>query len=178
MRTGIVAVMLFGLVAPPIRSQEPDSTVATYERTLILLRDSTVRVRSALQQFQRDLQLAGSQTVINRAGRLNDACRALRRSLEAARPVFRPARAPHDRARTASQELVSEMGVLETALGTHCLDGLPDSGPGIWADSLKAWGPFHSANLQRQLAAYDGAAAAFARAVGIRLPPLQPRGPS
>ncbi len=173
---GAMAVMLLGLPASPVRSQEQDSTTAAYEGTLLMLRDSTVRVRSALQQFQRDLQLAGAHTVINRAGRLNEACRALRRSLEAATPVLRPARAPHEGARAASRELVAEMQALATALDTHCLDGLRDSGPGIWADSLKAWGPFHTTNLQRKLAAYDGAAAVFARAVGIRLSPLQPRG--
>ena len=156
------------------RSSSPspqDSVLAAYEHTLRALRDSMVPVRGAVSQFRRDLQLAGAPTVINRATRLNQSCTALKGSLESARPIFRPSLAPNDRAREASQTFLEEMGRLERALDTHCLEGLSQDGPGVWADSLKAWGPFHTANLQRTILAYDGAATEFARVVGVRLEP-------
>jgi hypothetical protein len=124
-----------------------------------------------VSQFRRDLQLAGAPTVLNRATRLNHSCAALKGSLEAAQPVFSPSLAPNDRAREASRAFLEEMGRLESALDTHCLNGLSLDGPGEWADSLKAWGPFHTANLQRTILAYDGAATEFANAVGVRLEP-------
>ena len=178
MRSVIVTAMWLCSVALPVHGQErgsstspQDSLSVAYQQALLALRDSTVPVRSALSQFRRDLQFAGELTVINRAARLNEACAALQGSLEAAQPVFRPSRAASSRAREASRTFLEEMGTLERALDTHCLKGLPRDGSGDWADSLKAWGPFHTANLQRTLQAYDGAAAVFAQAVGIRLEP-------
>jgi len=178
MRSVFVTAMWLCSAALPSHGQEQgssartqDSLLATYEQALLALRDSTVPVRSATSQFQRDLQLAGEVTVISRAARLNQACATLQSSLEAAEPVFRPSRAPSGRAREASRTFLDEMEVLERALDTHCLDGLPQDGPGVWADSLRAWGPFHTANLQRVLQSYDGAAFVFAQAVGVRLEP-------
>jgi hypothetical protein len=171
MRSAFVTALWLCAAAIPVHGQ--DSTLLAYQQTLQTLRDSMVPVRGAVSQFRRDLQLAGATTVINRAVRLNQTCAALKGSLEAAKPVFHPSRAPSDGGREASRTFLEEIGTLERALDTSCLHGLSPNGPGEWSDSLKAWGPHHTTNLQRTLMAYDGAAGEFARAVGVRLAPTR-----
>ncbi|MGD8728012.1 MAG: hypothetical protein PVH40_10225 [Gemmatimonadales bacterium] len=176
------SVMLWTLwgctLAVTAHSQDPgpqqDTVLATYHETLLALRDSMVPVRSAIGQFRRDLQIAGATTVVNRATRLTRACASFKGWVESARATFRPSAAPSRAAREASTVFLAQTDGLVGSLNTHCLGGLPPDGPGIWSDSLKAWGPFHTSNLQRSLLEYDGAMAAFARGVGIRLEPRHP----
>jgi hypothetical protein len=164
----LVAVSLV-LAAGAVRAQTPDSSNAESARALFLLRDTTEMVRGELNRFRRDLEFAGGATVLNRAVRLNEACARLRAAVAQERGVFRSARLPLASGRNATQGLLAEMQRLDAALRTNCLEGLAAQGPGERADSLKAWGPYHSSRLQGRLLAYDGAAAAFARSIGIRL---------
>jgi len=164
----LVAVSLV-LAASTVRAQAPDSSNAEYARALFLLRDTTEMVRGELNRFRRDLEFAGGTTVLNRAERLNEACGRLRTAVAQERGVFQSARLPSASGRNATQGLLAEMRRLDAALRTNCLDGLAAEGPGEWADSLKAWGPYHSSRLQGRLLAYDGAAATLARSIGVRL---------
>lgn len=169
MRVSVLVAVSLVLAAGTVRAQAPDSANAEYARALFLLRDTTEMARGELNRFRRDLEFAGGATVLNRAVRLNDACARLRAAVAQERGVFQSARFPSASGRNAAQGLLAEMGRLDAALRTNCLEGLAAQGPGERADSLKAWAPYHSSRLQGRFLAYDGAAAEFARAIGIRL---------
>jgi hypothetical protein len=136
----IAAVCLCSMLVPALclgqrsPSAEQDSLLAAYGNTLVALRDSADVVRSALDQFRRDLQAAGDRTVISRAARLNGTCAALVGLLRDARPIFRAYRAPNQAGREANRTLQAQTGTLETALSSHCLGGLAGSG-GTWSRS-------------------------------------------
>lgn len=176
MRPLIIAVMCLGSTFTSVHGleqrslvEEQDSILAVYKNALMGLRDSVDLVRGALDQFRRDLQPAGERTVIFRATRLNERCTALGGSLQVAEPVFRAYRAPTNAAREANGELLGEMRALEAALSSHCLEGLAVDGPGVRADSLKAWGPHHTSKLRHALSAFHARAVATADALGIEL---------
>ena len=169
MRVGSLIVVSLIVAAGAVRAQAPDSSNTEYARALYLLRDTTEVVRGEVNRFRRDLEFAGGATVLSRAVRLNEACAGLRAAVAQERGVFQSARLATTSARNAARGLLEEMQRLDAALRTNCLEGLAARGPGERADSLKAWGPYHSTRLQGRLLAYDGAAARFARSVGIRL---------
>jgi hypothetical protein len=170
---GLVAVCT---TVPVVRAQErqdaapADSLRAEYRATLLELRDSVAVLRADLDRFGRDLQMAGNLTVLSRAGRLNDRCVNLGVTLGDAEPVFRKG-GDSPRLRDAARTLVRRMRDLRRTLRLQCAEGLAPTGPGVWADSLKAWGPHRTSQLARVLAAYDGAAAAVARAGEFKLQP-------
>jgi hypothetical protein len=176
MRPLFIAVVCLCSTLVPVRclgqrspSAEQDSLLAAYGNTLLALRDSADMVRSALDQFRRDLQPAGDRTVISRAARLNERCTALVGLLRDARPIFRAYRAPNEAGREANRAILTQTGELETALSAHCLVGLAEQGPGARADSLKAWGPYHSSRLRQALAAFHARTLSTAEALGIEL---------
>jgi hypothetical protein len=87
--------------------------------------------------------------------------------------MFRPSHVPVA-ARDAARTMVQQTSELHSALRIHCTEGLAPTGAGARADSLKAWGPYHTSQLERQLLAYGNASAALAKAMGFRLEPRRP----
>ena len=151
------------------RQQAPEQ-----ERTLLAVRDSADRVRAELALFQRDLQMAGAQTVQSRARRLSTACEGLHRALTDGEPTLTVPASANEGLLRASRSLQAQLRETRRTLARECEVGLGPEGPGVWADSLKAWGPYRTSQVQQSLSAYDRAAAAFARAAGIELKPRQP----
>ena len=159
--------------AQAARTAVPDSVRTAYRDTLLVLRDSTAAVRGAASRFSRDLQFAGSRTVLNRARRLGTACANLRATLADAQDMFESSRVPA-RARAEASALRRSMRELRNALYTNCVNGLAATGPGETADSLRSWGPYHTSRLERHLLTYDDAASGLAEAMDVRLEPRLP----
>lgn len=165
---GLVLVLL---TAPGAGAAQiaPDSAArAEYEGLLVGLRDAVGRVSARANEFRRELRTVGEATVIARAGRLDAVCRETRAALTEARPRLTGARlAPHQTG--ARDSLVTAIGVLTASLQRECERGLGPSGPGSRADTLRAWGPHRTAQLAQAVSAYHGAAARFARRLGVDL---------
>lgn len=164
---------LAGAGAPVARATVPDSVRGAYRHTLLVLRDSTAAVRGASNRFSRDLQFAGSRTVLNRARRLGTTCANLRAILADAQDMFQPSRVPAS-AREEASTLHRRIRELRYALQTNCVNGLAATGPGETADSLRSWGPHHTSRLERHLAAYDDAVSGLAQAMDFKLEPRLP----
>jgi hypothetical protein len=144
----------------------PDSAaVARYQALLVGLRDAVDRVSARANEFRRDLKTIGETTVLSRATRLDETCRATRTALAEARPQLAAARlAPHQA--SARDTLVTVIGRLTASLQQDCERGLGPAGPGSRADTLRAWGPHRTATLSQAVTAYHGAAARLARRLG------------
>jgi hypothetical protein len=181
--TCTIGLVLLGL-SRPCRAQEIimtdtpepilDSVRQSYKGALIMLRDTLAGVQAQVQIFRRDLSQAGPETVVSRATRLRNRCVTAMETLQGAEPVFRSARAPNERVRAQSRELVSQMRTLRRALGEHCERTMTAEGPGVWADTLRAWGPYRTARIEHGLAAYYEAAGYFARAADFKVEPRLP----
>jgi hypothetical protein len=151
-----------------------DSVRQSYKDALIMVRDTLAGVRSQVHAFRRDLQQAGPETVVSRATRLRTRCVNAIQTLRTAEPVFRSGRAPDERIRTRSRELVSEMRTLQGTLGEHCEQAMTREGPGVWPDSLRAWGMYRTAQVDRGIMTYYQAAGRFARTADFKLEPRLP----
>lgn len=177
LRVATTAVLLMSLAPAASAQIRADSTAAPPSepgRTLLALRDSVDRVGAELTRFQRDLQLAGEQTVVSRARRLGVACAGLRRAMADGASVLSGFAAANAPLAGASRDLQSQMRATSRTLEQECEVGLAPEGPGVWADSLKAWGPHRTSLLQQSLGAYERSVASFARAAGIDLTPRRP----
>ncbi len=159
----------------PAAEAVQDSLRQRYHDTLIALRDMLSGVRGRLQAFRLDLDGVGAETVVARASRLRWRCVGAIGALRDAEAVFQPREAPTARTREAARSLVGEMQALQQALQEHCERAMRSTGPGQWADSLRAWGPFRTSRVEEKLAAYDHAAARFARVAGFKLEPGVPK---
>lgn len=140
---------------------------------LIAARDSIQTVSAASAALRRDVSLAANVTVTSRASRLVARCgvgiAAVRHadSAVASTPLT-------GRAKTAAQKFAQAGDALRNALETHCLRGLAAQGPGVRADTLRAWTPYHTARLDRAINAYQEAGSRLANDAGIRLEPHLP----
>lgn len=176
-RFAIAAVMLMTATTAATAQIRADSAAELSSepaRTLLALRDSVDRVSAELTRFQRDLQLAGEQTVVSRARRLSDACKGLHRAMAEGAPVLAASAAPNADLAGASRDLQSQMRETTRTLQRECEVGLAPEGPGAWADSLKAWGPHRTSLLHQTLNAYERMAAGFASQAGVELKPKLP----
>jgi hypothetical protein len=156
-------------VRPPLPESSSDSATQHYIDLLLVLRDTVDAVGARASQFRQNLQAAGEETVLAQAGRLNAQCRETRGVLERAEPSFAPDRVPA-RGRAASNGVRTAMSRLVGALADQCVKGLPPTGPGAHVDTLRAWGPYRTAELYRMMSQYEGAVTEFATSLGIRLP--------
>ncbi|MBE0591582.1 MAG: hypothetical protein IH616_04195 [Gemmatimonadales bacterium] len=173
----ITAVMLMtasAVTGAQTPAGAPAQELPGYESTLLALRDSVDRVRAELTRFQRDLQLAGAQTVVARARRVSSACEGLHRAMTESAPALQVSASANQGLARASQSLQSQMRETSRALTRECKSGLGPEGPGSWADSLKAWGPHRTSQLEQSLNAYERVVAGFTRAAGIELKPRLP----
>lgn len=140
-------------------------------RALLTVRDSVTRVRNEIARFRRDLALAAGPTVVSRAGRLHGACEGLLAALGTTRPeLTAPSGAPAQ-ARAAAETLRTRMSSTQAVLRSECRTGLRTEGPGIWPDSLKAWGPHRTSQIEQSLVEYEQAATSFAKALDLEYPP-------
>lgn len=149
--------------------QSADSVTEVYRATLLTLRDTIAHLNARLSHLRRQLSNAGSVTLLRWTGETNLACRRTLESLETSEPTFR--RAGPDRVSIAARSFAGVIVQTRSALRKHCAVGISPEGPGEWADSLRAWVPYHVGMVERQLATYHQGAARFARAAGIKLEP-------
>ena len=158
--------------ASPLCAQQTEPRAASAaEQALRAVRDSVERVRGSVARFRRDLEQAGAETVLGRAQRLTRACTGLRTAFARTAPDFRAPANAHAALTKASRELLSEMREMDVVLQRECERGLRSDGPGAWADTLKAWGPYRTSRIERSLAGIDRTTAQFARAADIDLRP-------
>jgi hypothetical protein len=142
----------------------------TTRELLLGVRTTLTTVEAALVDFNRDLSRIGPETVLARAAALRTRCAGAEQVVARARPKIR-ASAPDPQRRRDAASLAGTMTRLDQALGQDCFRGFREDGPGMWADSLRAWGP-HRTKVIREIIRYYGAAAdKFAAAEGFKLEP-------
>jgi hypothetical protein len=165
----VVAMMALTTPARAQHTAGPDSaTAAVYQQVLKALRDTVSTVAARSNEFRRDLRTVGAGTVVARAEALARACTATRGALVAARPGI--AGWPlADRGGPQRDSLLVAMRRLTERIDAECLRGLSLTGPGERADSLRAWGPYRTSNLNQAMTAYHSAAASLARRLGVNL---------
>jgi len=147
----------------------------SYKAALIELRDTLSMLASDASMFRQDLAGVGAETVLSRAETLHGSCMASVALLREAEPVFDPSRAANDRVRNESQAFLSEMRSLGRTLSEYCLTGLALEGPGVRADSLRAWGPYYLRGVGLAVQAYYAAAGEFQKTADFKLQPPLPK---
>lgn len=160
---------------PPVAPQAAgsgDSTRTHYRDRLVALRDTLQPVSAAIATFRRDLGSAGDETILSKAERLVRACGSARAALLDAVSEFAPGRVPPS-THQAADSLRASLRTLASGLDEHCATGLDPRGPGVPADSLRAWGPYRTAQLRVALDRFRSKADRFAAAARLRMPPIE-----
>lgn len=151
--------------------QAPDSArAARWERALNETTDSLDRIRGAAAAFRVDLANASHDLVLVRAAQVRGTCSGADAPLQAVeqllvREVYEPrARSAQDRLRAGTVELRRvlsrcqqqwQAGPRPTAAG---------------ADSLRAWGPYRTAQLDAALRRYLGLMRSFMKQASLKKP--------
>jgi hypothetical protein len=141
---------------------------------LLALRDTLTTVEAALGDFNHDLRSAGPETVLSRSARLRRQCGPAALALARTRTQWQPATRTRRTQREASALITASLK-LEQTLREECERGFRETGPGSWADSLRAWGPYRSTQIQRGIRLFGVAADRFAAAAGFKLEPKVPK---
>jgi hypothetical protein len=168
------SLVLLGALAAasPAAAQRPvapdSATLAEYQRVLVGLRDTVGVLSSRANDLRRDLRDAGDPTVLSRGERLVQACQVTRDAMVATRPTIAGWALP-ERARAPRDSLFAAMRGLSARISSECLGGLNPAGPGQRADTLRAWAPHRTSELDRAVMLYHGAAARLARSLGINI---------
>jgi hypothetical protein len=167
--TAAFILMMFG-ARPGLAQQAPQAAdSARYRERAIALRDTVHAVSRELVSLRRDLRSAGPETVLSKANGLNQACREVRAALLDGLPAFAAREVPVY-ARAAADTLRLAIRDLTRHLQEHCVVGLDPRGPGQAADTIRAWGPYRTAELRRGIERFQGRVASFARAARFKLP--------
>jgi hypothetical protein len=169
LRAATIGFGFFLFTNSPAQQQSAD-----YHEVLLALRDTLTAVQAALSDFRQDLQRAGRETVLSRSAELGRRCRSAAAEVPAAVERLRPAMKVSATRRVA-QSLIGTMGQLGAALRRECEQGLRADGPGTWAESLRAWGPYRVNRIDRAIGAFEAAAGKFATAAGFKLEPKLPK---
>jgi len=161
-------MVLFTLI---VAAQAPDSVrQARYERVLKQATESLDGVRGASAGFRTDLPSASSQLVLARAERVHTGCRGADAALLQvdtllAEGVYsRAAVSEQAQLRRATAEL---RRVLERCQREWMVSQVPAAAA---ADSLRAWGPYRTAQLDSALQRYLNAVRGFMKKAALRKP--------
>jgi len=167
----VLLVALWTAAAPP--AQLPDSAkAARVERVIDAASDSIGRLRSAAYAFRLDLQGVSPSLVLERAQRVQDGCTGaaagvalLQRVLSVATLTPR-AGAEQARLRTAGANLHRTL--------VQCRREWKPSPPSATlADSLRAWGPYRTQQLEVALRPYEEALRVFQLKAGLKKPAVR-----
>jgi hypothetical protein len=161
------------VMTPPRADPPLDSTVTYYQGMLVGLRETLNGVSVSANDLRRDLETAGDLTVLAKAEQLSRTCAAAREPLGRAIPVVARARRA-GRAVPMRDSLGIAIRALDAGLERHCVRGLSPTGPGVRADSVRAWGRYRTAEVAHLIVVYNSAAARFASAMGFKLPTPTP----
>lgn len=149
---------------------QPDSTQAHYLDRLVALRDTLRSVNAAIVAVRRDLNTAGRETVVAKAEELIRTCELARVALLEVAPEFNARAAPRG-AGAAADTVQASARRLARSLQDLCIVGLATTGPGVRADSIRAWGGYRTAQLRLVLDRFNSNLNQFARAIRVKLPP-------
>lgn len=183
----LAALLLVVVLAPaPLAGQEPvrmpspgdatpklDSLQQRLHDALIAVRDTLQTVSAATATLRRDVSLAANITVTAKASRLVARCGVGVSAVAHADSVI-SSMSFTGRARSSGRVFEQTGADLRRALETHCLRGLASAGPGVRADTLRAWTPYHTAKLNEAIGAYQAAGSRLAHDFGVRLEPNLP----
>ena len=173
MRTpALVGALVLALASARTASAQHrlDSTQTHYRDRLVALRDTVQSVGAAIVVFRRDLTTAGPETVVAKAEHLIGTCERARAALLAAAPEFNHRAAPRGAA-AAADTVQASARRLAQRLQDLCIEGLATTGPGVRADSIRAWGPYRTAQLRLVLDRFHANLNRFAGASRFKLPP-------
>lgn len=160
--------------APGNAPAKLDSLHQQLHDVLIAIRDTLQTVSAASAALRRDISLIANITVTAKASNLVARCRVGAAAVEHADSIV-TALPLKGREQTAARALRDQGVALRRAFETHCLRGLATEGPGVRADTLRAWTPYHTARLDEAIGKYKAAASRLAHSGGVRLEPNLPR---
>lgn len=163
--------MMTFVLALAVTLQAPDSARARHwERALNETTDSLDRVRGAAAAFRVDLGNASHDLVLVRAAQVRATCKAADASLQVLERLLtdevydRNARGAQERLRNGTTELRRAMSRCQREWQT---------GPrptASSADSLRAWGPYRTAQLDAALRRYLGLMRSFMKQASLKKP--------
>lgn len=163
--------MIMMLLTVVVAAQAPDSVrQARYERVLKQATESLDGVRGASAGFRTDLPSASSQLVLARAERVHTGCRGAGAALLTvdtllAAGVYSPAAVSEQaQLRRATSEL---RRVLERCQREWTVSQFPSAAA---VDSLRAWGPYRTAQLDGALQRYLHSLRGFMKKAALRKP--------
>jgi len=163
--------MIMVLITLVVAAQAPDSVrQARYERVLKQATESLDGVRGASAVFRTDLPSASSQLVLARAERVHTGCRGagtalLRVDTLLAEGVYSAAAVSEQaHLRRATAELRRE---LERCQREWTVSQVPTAAA---VDSLRAWGPYRTAQLDGALQRYLSSLRGFMKKAALRKP--------
>jgi hypothetical protein len=159
------------LLALSITVQLPDSVrQARYERVLGDVANALDAVRGAAAGFRTDLSRASSELVFERATRIRRSCRdadvaAGQQQALLAEGVYTPA------ARPEQVRLARETARLRQDLARCQREWAVSDRPRVTdADSLRAWGPYRTAQLDGSLRRFIGSLRGFMKKAELKKP--------
>lgn len=146
--------------------QTPDSTTRVrWDKSLQAATDSLDRVRGAIATFRTDLEPASAVLVLQRAGQINSACAGARRALQDLQALLG---SPYSAKSAREQADLRSSTVQMLATLARCeKEWATDPGTPARADTVKAWGPYRTAELDNQLSAYLRVMKRFLKAAGL-----------
>jgi hypothetical protein len=156
------------LLALWLAVQTPDSaTRVRWDNALRATTDSLDNLRGALATFRADLEPASGPLVLQRAGKVGTTCTGVRHALQELHtllgsPYSTPSKHQQADLRSSTVELLATM--------EHCeRDWAVEPGTPARADTLKAWGPYRTSQMNTQLLSYLGVMKRFQKAAGFAL---------
>ena len=163
--------MMTFLLALAVGLQASDSARAPrWERALNQTTDSLDRVRGAAAAFRVDLGYASHDLVLVRAAQVRATCRGADVPLQVLERLLtdevydRNARGAQERLRSGTTELRRTMSRCQR----EWLAGPRPTASG--ADSLRAWGPYRTAQLDAALRRYLGLMRSFMKQASLKKP--------
>lgn len=163
--------MILLLLTLAVAAQAPDSVrQVRYERVLKQATDSLDGVRGAAAAFRTDLHSASSELVLVRAARVHAGCRGADAALVQVNTLL--AGGVYSRAAASEQaRLQSATAELRRVLGRCQREWTVSRSPTlILADSLRAWGPYRTAQLDSALRRYLSSLREFMKKAALRKP--------
>ena len=160
--------VLFALV---VAAQAPDSArQLRYEQVLNGATDALDRVRGAAAGFRADLPSASSDLVLQRAERVRVSCRGAGGAVGAVDSLLAEV-IYVSRARREQDEL-RKGGVELRRVLTRCERDWTAPSPQLVmaADTLRAWGPYRTSQLETALRRYLASLRAFMKKAALRKP--------
>jgi hypothetical protein len=160
------------ILALAIAAQTPDSArQARYERTLNNATDALDRLRGAAADFRADLPSASTDLILQRAERVRGSCRDAGAAVIAVDSLL--AEGPYDRNALRQQAELRSGGTAVRRALTRCerdWNARQHRTATVAADSLRAWGPHRTSQLEVASSRYLAVVRGFMKKAGLKKP--------